>query len=138
MFKKIVVPIDMSHVDRLQKALRVAGNLAQTHDASICYVGVTTPMPSSVAHTPKEFEAKLAAFAEQEAGKYNIKTESHMIVSQDPAVQKDRELEKAISTLGADLVVMATHVPNATDYIWSGHGAHLAAHSDISVMLVRE
>lgn len=138
MFTKIVVPVDLSHADRLQKALRVAAGLAQEHNASICYVGVTTATPTAVAHTPDEFAQKLAEFAKQEASKHGITTHSQMLVSHDPAVQKDRELEKAIETLGADLVVMATHIPNVTDYIWSGHGAHLAAHSDASVLLVRE
>lgn len=138
MFNKIVVPVDLTHADRLQKALRVAADLAREHDASVFYIGVTSATPNAVAHTPAEFAEKLAEFAKREAAKHGITADSHMLVSHDPAVQKDRELEKAIETLGADLVVMATHVPNVTDYIWSGHGAHLAAHSDASVMLVRE
>ena len=41
------------------------------------------------------------------------------------------------AVLGADLVVMATHVPNLTDYIWASHGGHLASHAKASVFLVR-
>jgi nucleotide-binding universal stress UspA family protein len=40
--------------------------------------------------------------------------------------------------VGADLVVMATHLPGVSDYIWAGHGAHVAAHSKASVFLVRD
>ena len=44
---------------------------------------------------------------------------------------------EAAEELGADLVVMATHVPNLTDYIWASHGGHLASHAKASVFLVR-
>lgn len=138
MFNKIVVPVDLSHVERLQKALGVAADLAREHDAEVSYLGVTTATPSATARTPEEFAGKLEAFAKKEADGRGIKASAHTLVSHDPSIQLNRELEKAIRDLGADLVVMATHVPNATDYIWSGHGAHLAAHSDASVMLVRE
>jgi nucleotide-binding universal stress UspA family protein len=137
MFKKIVVPIDLAHVERLQKALHVAAGLAREHGAGICYVGVTTATPGPIARTPEDFAAKLEAFAKAQGLEQGVKTEAHMLVSHDPSVQMDRELEAAVTALGADLVVMASHVPNVTDYVWSGHGAHLAAHSAASVMLIR-
>lgn len=137
MFSKIVVPVDLAHADKLDKALRVAANLAREYDAEVCYIGVTPVTPSSLAHTPEEYAKKLTAFATQEADLRGIKTGSHMLVSHDPSAQMDRELEKAVEDLGADLVVAATHAPNVTDYVWSGHGAYLAAHSNASVMVVR-
>ncbi|MDN3720862.1 universal stress protein [Roseibium salinum] len=44
---------------------------------------------------------------------------------------------KAIDETDADLVVMATHVPNLKDYVWPSNGGRVASHSDVSVFLIR-
>lgn len=137
MFKKIMTPVDLTHADKLGRALAVTADLARTHGADVCYVGVTAPTPSTIAHTPAEYEAKLKAFADAQAAEHGHVATAHAIVSHDPTIDLDQTLESAVKELGADLVVMATHVPNVTDYIWSGNGAHVAAHSDASVFLVR-
>ncbi|AJE47197.1 universal stress protein [Celeribacter indicus] len=137
MFSTIAVPVDLAHVAKLEKSLGVAGDIARIYEARVVYVSVTTATPGALAHSPEEFRTRLAAFAAQQAEARGIRTDSHVIVSHDPAVQMNRELEEALDTLDADLVVMATHVPNLADHLWSGHGAHIATHSDISVMLVR-
>jgi nucleotide-binding universal stress UspA family protein len=47
-------------------------------------------------------------------------------------------LSTAVVESGAvDLVVMQSHVPGISDYLWGSHGGHLAAHADISVFVVR-
>lgn len=137
MFRKIVVPVDLAHTRQLRKALSVAGELARANKAEICYIGVTTPAPTSVAGTPEEYGHKLADFAATQGRDENVPTDSHMLLSLDPGLQMNHALESAVAELGADLVVMATHIPNATDYVWSGHGPHMAAHSAASVFLVR-
>ena len=137
MFKKILSPIDLTHVEQLEKALTITSDLARSYGAEICFVGVTGSTPGSLAHSPEEYKARLARFADEQSQKTGITTNSYMIVSNDPAVELNDELEAAIAEVGADLVVMATHPPGISDYFWSGHGAHMAAHSDVSVMLVR-
>lgn len=137
MFTKIMTPVDLAHTDRMGKALRVAGDLARTHGAELWLVGVTTPTPNAMAHSPQEFAQKLEAYAASLADDLGLTPGTHVLVSHDPSTQMDRELEKLVGQIGADLVVMATHLPNVADYIWSGHGAHMAAHSDASVFLVR-
>ncbi|WP_194095158.1 universal stress protein [Marivivens aquimaris] len=138
MFQKIVVPVDLAHTGSLTKTLGVAAELAQKYQSTVCFVSVTSTTPSSIAHSPEEFGQKLDAFAAEQAAAHGITATAHTVVDHDPSVQMDKKLEKAVEELGADLVVMATHIPNVTDYIWSGHGAHLAAHSAASVLLVRD
>ena len=46
-------------------------------------------------------------------------------------------LRKAIEEVGADLVVMATHIPGAAEHLFASHGGSVAAHAKISVFLVR-
>ncbi|MCB2134963.1 MAG: universal stress protein [Rhodobacteraceae bacterium] len=137
MYQKIMVPVDLRHTAKMGKALRTAGDLARLYGAAVCYVGVTGPEPSNIGHNPDEFAARLDRFAKEEATKGGHSGTSHMVISQDPTVELDRALQGAVDTVGADLVVMATHEPNVSDFIWASHGGTLALHSHATVMLVR-
>lgn len=137
MYHKIVVPVDLGHIERLPKALRTAADLARHYDAAIVFVSVTAETPTAIAHNPKEFGEKLAAFAREQARAYGIDASARAFASHDPAIDTDKTLMRAIDEIGADLVVMASHVPGVSDYLWAGHGATIAAHSDASVLLVR-
>ena len=137
MFKKILVPVDLGHLDRLQKALTVAATEARQHGASVVYMGVTEETPGGVAHNPKEYEAKLAAFSAEQASTQGIKTEALPVVSTDPATEINKLILRAASDCGADLVVMASHPPRMLDWILASHGGHVAEHAEISVFVVR-
>nr|WP_283255013.1 universal stress protein [Marivita sp. GX14005] len=132
-----MVPVDLAHSDKLDRALTCAADLALRYDATVVYTAVTAATPGKVAHSPKEFAAKLDAFAAEQAGRFGIQAESKMLVSHDPSVDLDPTLLEAIEDEGADLVVMASHVPNVTDYIWASNGATIARKAKITVMLVR-
>ena len=138
MYSKIMVPIDLAHVDRMAGAVNMAADLAKLYDAPVCYVGATTSAPSRVAHSPEEYKGKLEAFARQEADTHGQRATAHVVVSHDPVATLDDDLLKAVSDVGADLVVMATHVPNMGDLIWASNGGRLASHTKASICLVRE
>ena len=138
MYKKIMVPVDLAHQHILSGSLKIASDIAKLYDAEVCYVGATTAAPSAVAHTPAEFESKLQDFAAEQAALYGINTVAYMALSHDPVTNLDHDLIKAVSETNADLVVMATHSPNIGDFIWPSNGGKLAAHTDVSVFLVRE
>ena len=137
MFKRIMVPVDLTHADKLDKALTLAGDLAARYGATLVYVGVTAPAPSSIAHTPEEYAGKLAAFAAEKGKAHGVAAESRAFTSHDPAIDLDPTLLKAVEETGADLVVMASHIPNVTDYIWPSNGGTVASHADVSVVVVR-
>ncbi|KEO55386.1 universal stress protein [Thioclava pacifica] len=137
MFNKIMVPVDLRHVDKMGKALSIVAELATTHDADVIFVGITSPEPNALGHNPKEYEARLKDFASSKAEETRYRAGAHMIVAHDPAIDLDKHLLEACEALGTDLVVMATHLPNVTDYFWASHGGHLATHADASVFLVR-
>ncbi len=133
-----MVPVDLAHVARLSRALQVAADLSRLYQAEACYVAVTAATPGPAAHNPQEFAAKLAAFAQGEAARHGHVASSHSVVSHDPAVDLDHALVRARKETGADLVVMASHVPGIADYLFPSHGGRMAQHSDVSVMIVRE
>lgn len=137
MYRKIAVPIDLAHAERMEGAIAMAADLAKLYGATVCYLGATAPTPSSVAHSPEEYKQKLADFAENEARAHGQDVTTHVILSHDPTATLDDDLVKAVDEMGADLVVMATHVPHIGDRIWASNGGNLARRTKASVCLVR-
>ncbi|PQO22691.1 universal stress protein UspA [Rhodobacteraceae bacterium WD3A24] len=137
MYTKILVPVDLTHVENLTKAIDTAAELAKIWKCELCYVGVTPETPSPVAHNPKEYGQKLAAFAKEQGESHGVAADSIYYTSTDPAIDVNKTLKKAIQESGADLVVMASHMPNVTDYVWASHGGWIAEHSETSVFIVR-
>ncbi|ESR23872.1 universal stress protein [Lutibaculum baratangense] len=137
MYKKIMVPVDLSHIDRLQKALDTGADLARHYGVPICYVGVTSAAPGPLGHNPQEYSRKLSEFAQAEADRRSIAAEARAYVSHDPAVDLDKTLLGAAHDVEADLVVMASHVPGLPDHIFASNAGYLASHADISVFVVR-
>ena len=137
MFNDIMVPVDLAHQDKLKRSLDCAADLAAHYGAKVVYVGVTSGVPSSVAHTPTEFAEKLKAFAGEQAAAHGIEAASHAAMAHDPTTDTDDALLRAVSETGADLVVMQSHIPSVLDYVWPSNGGKIAEHAKCSVMVVR-
>ncbi len=137
MFKKIVVPVDLAHKEALSKALQVGRDLAKVNSAELHLVGVTTETPGPLAHTPQEYGAKLAAFAKSLSAEYGITVHPHPVTSQDLKIDLERDIMRACDAIGADLVVIASHVPGLAEYVFSSNAGYLASHAKISVFVVR-
>ncbi len=137
MFNKIMVPVDLAHLEALEKSLTVATDLARHYNAALCYVGVTSSQPNSVARTPEEYAQKLDAFARNHAPDTGREPSSRMYNSPDPIADMDDTLVQAIKDTGADLVVMATHLPKHLDVIMPANGSKVASHTTASILLVR-
>lgn len=137
MYKKILLPVDMGHLEKLDKSLTVAADLANHYSATVVYVGVTTEQPSSVAHTPAEFQTKLEAFAAAQSQERGHTTAARSYASHDPSVDLNKTLLQAVEEVGADLVVMAAYVPTLASHLRRSHEAVMAAHSHVSVFIVR-
>jgi nucleotide-binding universal stress UspA family protein len=138
MFKRIMAPVDLAHMDKLERALKVTAEEAKLHDAAVTYVSVSAAAPSAVAHTPEEFKTRLGAFAGEQAKIHGINADAHAIISHDPTTDVDDALLKAIRDTGADLVIMASHRPGLADYFWPSNGGKIAGHTDASVFIVRD
>ena len=137
MYSKIMVPVDLAHIDRLDKAITTATDLARHYTVPLCFVGVTAETPTEVAHSPKEFERKLGEFAAEQSAAHGIAIDTAAYPSHDPAVDLDRTLISAASQVGADLIVMASHLPGLPEHIFASHAGAVASHAEISVFVVR-
>lgn len=136
-FKTIMVPVDLAHKEDLGKALTCAADLAGHYGAEVIYVGVTTNAPSSTAHNPKEYKEKLEAFAKEQSSGKNFSARAEVVISHDPRSDVDEVLLNTVKDIGADMVVMASHMPNILDYVWPSNGGKIAEHAKCTVMVVR-
>jgi len=137
MFKKIMVPVDMAHLDVVEPSLQIVADQARHYGAEVCYVAVVASTPGSVAHTPEEYQHKLATLADERARVHGQKVSTRVITSPDPVADVDDVLVDAIDEVGADLVIMATHPPKHLDAVIPSHGGKVARHTRASVFLVR-
>jgi nucleotide-binding universal stress UspA family protein len=137
-FRKIMVPIDLTHVEQLEKALAAAADLSNHYAAPVCFVGVSAATPGPIAHNPHEFERKLELFAEAQAAERGIvEASARSYVTHDPAVDLGRTLLLAVEETGADLVVMQSHVPGFPEHLFASNAGQVAAHSNVSVFVLR-
>lgn len=137
MYHRIVVPVALAHTEQLTKALATAADLGKHYGADLHMVGVTSPAADEVSHNAEEFAQKLEAFAAEQSDARGVTFQSHTIVTADPATELDHRLDEYIHEIGADLVVMASHIPGFRDYVFSSNAGFLASHTDISVFVVR-
>ncbi|MGR3548307.1 MAG: universal stress protein [Roseovarius sp.] len=137
MFSTILVPVDLLHKDTLAKALDVAGDIAKRHGARIIVVGVGGELPNELGHNADEFTQTLHRFADELRDKYAVTVDAEPIISHDPEVETTSALMRAIEQTGADLVVVASHVPGFLEHIFASHGGYIAAHAKVSVLVVR-
>jgi len=137
MYRRLMVPVDLAHVNGLDKALATAAMLAKAPGARVTYVAVTASAPGAVAHNPDEFRDKLAAFASEQARRHGVDAESAVRVSHDPTTDLNVTLLAAADELKADLIVMASHVPGAIEHIFASHAGYVASHAKTSVFVVR-
>lgn len=137
MFSKIMIPVDLGHTDKLDKAISIAAGLAKEYDAEAKVVGVTQSGPTTIAPNPEKFAEKLGAFADECSKKYGVNFTAHSAISHDPTIDLDGTLMSAADSIGADLIVMASHIPGFAEYVFASNAGYLASHSKMSVFVVR-
>jgi len=137
MYSTIMVPIDLAHAATLEKAIRTATDIGKLYQSKVILVGVVSSAPSSVAHNPEEFAQKLEQFTQSHTEQCGYPMQSKAVTCNDPVAGLDRVLEEVGDEVGADLVVMASHVPGFMDKLFHANASHLAEHEHISVFIVR-
>ncbi|WP_170333793.1 universal stress protein [Ruegeria arenilitoris] len=137
MFNHIMLPVDLHLPPEVRKAQEVATQIAKWQGARITVVSVTGTQPGDPVQTDATTNQMLTAFAEQVAADSGAQVDSRNIHSVDVAVEVDGDLTRTAEEIGADLIVVGTHAPRITDYIFSSHAGYLAKHAKVSVLVVR-
>jgi nucleotide-binding universal stress UspA family protein len=138
MYSRILVPVDLEHVEKLEKTLNLAAWTAKETGASISFVGVVDAIPTTSAHTEGERTAeRLKAFADEQAKKHGIETSDHVELRGDLHLNLGKDVIQAAKESDCDLIVMASHVPGLKEHFFASNAGYVASHAPMSVFVVR-
>lgn len=142
MFKTILLTIDLEHPASWEKALPAAMKLAKDWDATLHVLTVVPGYGSSIvaANFPADFEAKALQHAKSHLDDVlaSAGEEAKGIV---PHVGHGKVHDVILNTLtqtGADLVVMASHAPDAVrEFLVGSRADRVVRRSPVSVLVIR-
>lgn len=136
MYKNILVPVDLAHGDVGERILRLARALGGP-EARITALYVAEVVPSFVANEIP-VDVLEANIAENEA---RLKALAHAV---DPAAavalltgQAPTAILAEAEEIGADLIVIGSHVPGLRDYLIGSTAARVVRHAHCSVLIDR-
>lgn len=128
----ILVPVDILDPDVADAAFARALTLASRDRARLIAVSVVPAWPDDLARVPGDYEPRLQAWVDARRGGQSVTAEIRVGGS------ITGRLQEAIGEHGVDLVVMASHDPQITDYLIGSNAAHLALHTNCSVLVCRD
>jgi len=139
MFKKVMIPVDVSVPQETQKLLSAAKTLTEGWDCTLDIVTVipSVGMPIVGSYFDEQFEAQSTKAATEELGKAvaasGLHAKQHVASGRiyDTVISKARELN-------ADLIVLGAHQPDLKDYLLGSNAARIVRHATQSVMVLRD
>ena len=139
MFKKILVPVDLSITAETQKLLAHARTLAEQWSSEVHVVSVipTVGMPIVGSYMDENFEKSARQSAEAELAR-QIDMAG---IAATPHVLTGTVYDKVITlaqSLDVDLILIAAHQPDLKDYLLGSNAARLVRHSHKSVLVLRD
>jgi len=141
MYKKLLLPVDLAHEASWQKALPVALSLGETYAAELHLLAIVPDLRSSMVanYLPDGFESGALAKAQGELEALAAREVAGKAVAVCHIGHGDiakQILEKA-GEIEADLIVMASHDPNLSDYLLGSNADRVVRHAHLSVLVVR-
>lgn len=133
----IMVPVDLAHTEGLDKSLRMAAELAIAFNAPMTLISVTEAGPTEVATTEDGYAAALDDFAAKVADRFGLRVDAKTVHTVDVVAELGDRLVGAASDMGAEAIVMASHVPGFMEHIFASNAGYVASHAKCSVFVVR-
>ncbi len=137
MYKKILVPVEPSHVERHEKALDMATALRENDASEIIALTVIEPVPGyfAMAETLPDLqlragEATLTQLQEFVSDRSKVRTK----VLHGHAAS---EINAFAESEGVDCIVIASHKPELVDYLLGSTAARVVRHAPCSVHVMR-
>jgi nucleotide-binding universal stress UspA family protein len=138
MSERILVPVDLAHVDKLTTALGIAAGLARQSGASVVFLGVVEAVPTTSSKTEGDKQAALLQdFARAQSKAHGIDATAHTTLRGDFHLTVGRDIIAAAEQTGCDLIVMASHVPGLKEHVLSSNAGYVASHAPMSVYVIR-
>jgi len=140
MYKKILVPVDLTEPDFAKPAVDTAVNLARQYDGIVRIVNVLPMTPVMLAeYVPADFDTQQRQSAEEAVAK--LASESGLDASRLSTIVRQggiyHEVLEEAELLGADLIVMVSHRPALKTYFLGSNAGHVVRYAKCSVLVVR-
>ena len=141
MASTVLVPIDTLEESSWREVLPVAVDHARQHDSTLHLATVLEQMQMNLAGLPSADVINQAR--RDEAARQLAEVAAAMVpadVAHEQHVEIGRvhtEILRLAETLGADLIIMASHRPALRTYLMGAHAAHVVRHARCSVFVVR-
>lgn len=139
MYQSILLAIDLDDENSWRKALATAITYARTFGARLNIISVVPEFGMVRQFFPNDYEEELKASV-----KAQLKAFTKKHVPEDVAVRRIvahgtiyEEVIKASDKVEADLIIMASHRPELSDYLLGPNAARVVRHSRRSVLVVR-
>ena len=141
MYNDVLVPVDLNHESSWKKSLPTALALCRSFGSTLHLMNVVPDYGLSPVsqYCPPGTERKLREDAEVQLKQFIAEHVPEQIKSQAIIGEGSvyREILKVAERIGADLVVMASHRPELSDYLLGANAAKVVRHADCSVMVIR-
>lgn len=136
MYKKILIPVDMSHTQKAHEMIAVARKLGDA-DTSYILMNVVYSIPS---YTPVDLSSdyfKIAADEAEEklqeiAKAEDLKAEVEVIVG-----DAHNKILDCASSKGADIIIIGSHRPGFADYLLGSTASRVVRHAKCPVLVLR-
>jgi nucleotide-binding universal stress UspA family protein len=140
MFKKILVPVDLTEPDFARPAIDTAVELARASGGTVRIVNVLPMTPVMLAeYVPADFDTQQRETAEQSIAR--LAAESGLDAARLSTVVRQggiyHEVLDEADQIGADLIVMVSHRPALKTYFLGSNAGHVVRYANCSVMVVR-
>ncbi len=137
MYKKILVPVEPSHTERHELALKMAVALKEDDTAEIIALTVIEPVPGYFAMAESLPDLQL------KAGKSTLDA-LKKFVGEEGKIQTKvlhghaaNEINEYAEREGVDCIVIASHKPEFADYFIGSTAARVVRHAPCSVHVLR-
>ena len=141
MYRRILVPIDLSDVELAKPAIATALMMAKESNGSVRLINVLPVTPVMLAeYVPPDFEAQQRVSAEEaiaivakETGLAPDKMSTAVLQG-----NVDREILEEAKAMKADLIVMSSHRTGVRTYFLGSNAGHVVRYATCSVLVVRQ
>lgn len=136
MYKNILVPIDISHQERHETAMKMARVLADPEGAKITALSVVEPIPAYVGISGMipEFDSQVKSTVRESlesfAAGHGVET---VVLHGSPGT----EIVEYAKEIGVDCIVIASHKPGFGDFLLGSTAARVVRHADCCVHVLR-
>lgn len=140
MFKRILVPVDLTDPDLARPAIDTAITMARASSGSIRIVNVLPMTPVMLAeYVPPDFDEQQRQSADEAVKK--LAQDSGLEPGRISAIVRQggiyHEVIEEAKAIDADLIVMTSHRPDMRSYFLGSNAGHVVRYATCSVLVLR-